>query len=375
VGNLVDKARILVVGGGIGGLTAAIALRQRGFQVDLIERQPEFAVYGVGIIQQANVIRAVAALGILDDYIDAGFGFDHVSVFAPNGIRVARLTTPRLLEGYPSNVGISRRALHKVLVDTARAAGAHIQLGTTAVRLEDTGTAVRATLSSGASAAYDLVIGADGLNSSTRDMIFPDAAAPEFTGQGVWRYNFKRTADVDGIHSYHGQIGVGLCPLADDLMYMFATTPEPGNPEYPRLGIAKTMRDKLTDCPAAIQQFAAAITEDEGVVYRPLEWLFLTGAWHRGRIVLLGDAVHSTTPHLGQGAGLAIEDSLVLADELSKAATPEQAFQAYRERRHERCRYIVEKSKSLCYSQLGKGPHVDQAEATQEMFGVIAHPI
>jgi 2-polyprenyl-6-methoxyphenol hydroxylase-like FAD-dependent oxidoreductase len=206
-------------------------------------------------------------------------------------------------------------------------------------------------------------------------MIFPDAAAPEFTGQGVWRYNFKRTADVDGIHSYHGQIGVGLCPLADDLMYMFATTPEPGNPEYPRLGIAKTMRDKLTSCPAAIQQFAAAITEDEGVVYRPLEWLFLIGAWHRGRIVLLGDAVHSTTPHLGQGAGLAIEDSLVLADELSKAATPEQAFQAYRDRRYERCRYIVEKSKSLCYSQLGKGPYVDQAEATQEMFGVISHPL
>lgn len=369
------SAKILVIGGGIGGLTAAIALCRRGFTVHLIERHPAFTVYGVGIIQQANVIRAVATLGILDAYIDAGFGFDHVSVFAPNGARVARLTTPRLLEEYPSNVGISRRALHQVLVDTARAAGTVIHLGATADRLEDTGTAVKASFSSGTSETYDLVIGADGLHSSTREMIFPDAAPPEFTGQGVWRYNLKRVAEVDGIHAYHGKIGVGLCPLAQDVMYMFATTPEPENTEYPRVGLAKIMRDKLTDCPPAILKFAAAITEDEAVVYRPLEWLFLTGAWHRGRIVLLGDAVHATTPHLGQGAGLAIEDSLVLADELSKAASPEQAFQAYRDRRYERCRYIVEKSKSICYSQLGKGPYVDQAEATQEMFGVIAHPI
>jgi 2-polyprenyl-6-methoxyphenol hydroxylase-like FAD-dependent oxidoreductase len=120
---------------------------------------------------------------------------------------------------------------------------------------------------------------------------------------------------------------------------------------------------------------AQKIIDDEGVVYRPLEYLFLRGPWHHGRVVLLGDAVHSTTPHLGQGAGMAIEDSLVLAEEMAKADTPEHAFVAYRERRFERCRYIVESSKAICDSQLGKCPPIDQAKASRDMFVVVAQPI
>jgi 2-polyprenyl-6-methoxyphenol hydroxylase-like FAD-dependent oxidoreductase len=92
-------------------------------------------------------------------------------------------------------------------------------------------------------------------------------------------------------------------------------------------------------------------------------------------VVLLGDAVHCTTPHLGQGAGLAIEDSLVLADELAKASEPQQAFEAYRQRRFERCRYIVETSVAICNSQLGRRPPVDQAQLTREMLEVTGQPI
>jgi 2-polyprenyl-6-methoxyphenol hydroxylase-like FAD-dependent oxidoreductase len=280
-----------------------------------------------------------------------------------------------MVEGYPSNVGIGRRALHKVLVTKAEAAGAAIRLGVTTAHLEDDGRQVHVTFSSGPPKSYDVVVGADGLKSATRDQIFPDAAAPEFTGQGVWRYNLPLLPHVDGIHAYHGRIGIGLVPLSSTEMYLFATTPEPGNPHYPRVGLAKTLREKLAACPPAIQALVPSITDDDAVVYRPLEWLFLTGAWHRGRIVLLGDAAHTTTPHLGQGAGLAIEDSIVLADELAKADTAELAFQAYRDRRYQRCEYIVEKSKALCFGQIGKGPYVEQAAATQEMFGVIAQPI
>jgi 2-polyprenyl-6-methoxyphenol hydroxylase-like FAD-dependent oxidoreductase len=371
----VKTAKVLVIGGGIGGLTAAIALRQRGFEVDLIERDATFTVYGVGIIQQPNVVRAVKQLGILDDYVHAGFGFDFVTVFAPDGAQVARLATPRMVEGYPSNVGIGRRALHKVLVTKAESLGAAIRLGVTTTHLEDDGREVRVTFTSGAAKSYDVVVGADGLKSATRGQIFPDAAVPEFTGQGVWRYNLPLLPHVDGIHAYHGRIGIGLVPLSSTEMYLFATTPEPGNPHYSRVGLAKTLREKLAASPPAIQALVPSITDDDEVVYRPLEWLFLAGAWHRGRVVLLGDAVHTTTPHLGQGAGLAIEDSIVLADELARADTVERAFQAYRDRRYRRCEYIVEKSKALCFGQIGKGPHVEQAAATQEMFAVIVQPI
>ena len=156
---------------------------------------------------------------------------------------------------------------------------------------------------------------------------------------------------------------------------MYVTTPEPDNPVYATAGMAQTMREKLSAAPPQIQKLAAEITDDEGVVYRPLEQMMLYGAWHDGRVVLLGDAVHATTPHLGQGAGMAIEDSLVLADELSRRDTPEAAFEAYRARRFDRCKYIVEKSLAICHGQLGKGPPVDNAEATHEMFAIVSQPI
>lgn len=126
---------------------------------------------------------------------------------------------------------------------------------------------------------------------------------------------------------------------------MYATTPEPDNPRYPQAQLAKAMRAKLEGVPAPqIQELAARITENDEVIYRPLETFFLQGAWHKGRIVLLGYAVHATTPHLGQGAGMAIEDAIVFADEISKTDRPQTAFQAYRDRRFKRCRYIVEAS-------------------------------
>lgn len=369
------EGKILIVGGGIGGLTAAIALRQKGFEVDLVERDPSWSVYGVGIIQQSNVVRAVAQLGILDDYLEAGFGFDHVEVYLPDGRQVAKIPAPKLAEGYPANIGIGRPALHKVLGDRAKASGAAIRLGVTSDSLKDDGAGVDVVFSDGSAGRYDLVIGADGLYSATRRAIMPDAPTPQPTGQSVWRYNFVRPDDVTCLCAYEGPMGIGLVPLSADRMYMFATTPETPGRRFEREGLAAEMRARLRNAPPRISELTAKITDDEDVVYKPLECLFVDGPWHRGRVVLLGDAVHATTPHLGQGAGMAIEDSLVLADELTKADTPEQAFEAYHARRFERCRYIVERSRAIGDAQLGKGPPADTAGESRKMFEITAQPI
>jgi 2-polyprenyl-6-methoxyphenol hydroxylase-like FAD-dependent oxidoreductase len=369
------SASVLVIGGGIGGLTAAIALRQQGFAVDVIEKDPDWAVYGVGILQQANVVRAMAQLGLFEDYVGAGFGFDAVELFAPTGQHLATIRSPRVIENYPPNIGIGRRALHKVLGDRTLAAGATVRLGLTAERLDDDGAGVTVQFSDGSTGRYGVVIGADGLYSRTREQIFPDAPKPEFTGQSVWRYNFPRLPEIVNLHNYVGQRGIGLAPLSQTLMYLFLTTPEPGNPWFDRAGLAALMRSRLANPPPALAPLVEQITDDAEVVYKPLEWLFLAGDWHRGRVVLLGDAVHATTPHLGQGAGMAIEDSVVLAEELARAATPEQAFRAYHARRFARCRYVVEASRSICYSQLGTGPQVDHAQVTREMLALTAQPI
>lgn len=367
-----QQQRILIIGGGIGGLTSAIALRGDGHTVSVIERDPDWSVYGVGIIQQGNVLRAMKQLGLLDDFLSAAVGFDFVAVHAPNGTMVAKVPSPRLVEGCPANVGIGRRALQKVLADRTIAAGADVRLGLTADALDDDGEGVTVRCSDGSEERFDLVIGADGVHSQTRALLFPETYGAEFTGQSVWRYNLPRPGDLDSLHVYNGPVGAGLVPISDDLMYMYLTTPEPGNPRYPREGIAATMRSKV---PAPLADLAAQITDDDGVVYRPLETFMLEGPWHKGRVVLLGDAVHATTPHLGQGAGMAIEGSLVLAEEIAGGATPEIAFTAYRARRIERCRYIVERSLAICRGQLGKGPPVDNAQATADMFRVVAEPI
>jgi 2-polyprenyl-6-methoxyphenol hydroxylase-like FAD-dependent oxidoreductase len=366
---------ILVIGGGIGGLTAAIALRRKGHRVTVIERDPEWSVYGVGIIQQGNVIRAMDQLDLLQSYVAAGVPFDKVAVHLPDGTLVAQVPSPRLTEGYPANLGISRRALHKVLGDSTIAGGAEVRLGITASGIRDTGDAVDVTFSDDSTGSFDIVIGADGVYSDTRRTIMPEAPQPEFTGQAVWRYNFPRRADLDALHVYNGPIGIGLVPISRDLMYMYVTTPEPGRPFYPKDGLADAMRSKLANAAPQIRAMAEQITDDEGVVYRPLETIMLTGPWHHGRVVLLGDAVHATTPHLGQGAGMAVEDGIVLAEELDRHDTPEEAFTAYRNRRFERCRYIVESSLAICHGQLGKAPPVDNARATAEMFERVAQPI
>jgi 2-polyprenyl-6-methoxyphenol hydroxylase-like FAD-dependent oxidoreductase len=368
--------KILIVGGGIGGLTAAIALCRAGFDVEIIEKDPDWTVYGVGIIQQANVVRAVAQLGILDEYLEASVGFDFVEVYQPSGDLIARIPTAKLAEGYPSNLGISRPALQKVLGDNARKAGATIRLGVVVAALDQDAAGVTVGFSDDSEGRYDLVVGADGLYSQMRHMIFPEARQPEFTGQGVWRYNLPRPAGLDCLRSYEGQVASGLVPLTSDLVYMFITTPEPGNPRYPRQGQAAKMREKLELAAAPMRAMAEQITDDDGVVYKPLEWYFLDGPWHKGRVVLMGDAVHGTTPHLGQGAGMAIEDGIVLAEELARRPTnPDDALRAYTSRRFDRCKFIVDTSVSICFSQLGKGPYVEQAPATQKMFEVTAQPI
>lgn len=239
------QQNILIIGGGIGGLTAAIALGKYDHKLTVIEKDPEWSVYGVGIIQQSNVVRAMQQLGILDDYLDVGYGYDGIEVYIPTGERVAQIPSPKLVEGKPANVGIGRPALHKVLGDRAKAAGAEIRLGVVANTIEDAADQVSVSFSGGKQEQFDFVIAADGVYSSTRRMLFKGAPEPKFTGQAVWRYNFQRPEDVTCLHAYEGRIGLGLVPLSDELMYMFMTTPEADNNRYPLEGIASVMREKV----------------------------------------------------------------------------------------------------------------------------------
>lgn len=367
----------LIVGAGIGGLTAAIALRRQGIPVEMIERDPDWTAYGVGIIQQMNVIRAMGQLDLLDAYMSKACGFDSTAIFVgPGGHKDAEFATPRLAgPDYPSNAGIRRRDLQHVLAERAKELGANVRLGLTVSGLNDDGDGVDVSFSDGSTRRYDIVVGADGVYSQIRGMMLPDAPGPRYTGQWVWRYNLPKPAAMDNIQIFAGPCNAGLVPIANDLMYMFLLSQEAEGHTVALNGAAQAMRSCAKMAPPQIAALLDQISEDAGVVARPLEVVFVEGDWHRGRVVLLGDAIHASTPHLAQGAGMAIEDSIVLADELSKAASPEAAFAAYRARRFARVKHVAENSIRIGEMQMGNIPPFDVGALTGQTIGMMCQPI
>ncbi|UUQ65595.1 FAD-dependent oxidoreductase [Pseudomonas fuscovaginae UPB0736] len=370
-------SNVLIVGGGIGGLCAAIALRRQGIAVDLVELKTEWTVYGVGIIQQSNVVREMHRLGLLDAYLDAAYAFEDVAIYTTHGQQLARIPGQRLAgPNYPANVGISRRALHKVLSETAIELGTQVRLGTSVESFEQDTDGVDVLFSDGRQGRYALMVGADGLFSKVRGLLFGDSYQPHFTGQSVWRYNFPRAAGIDHLANYQGPSGnAGLVPLADDLMYLFTTSHEPGNPWMEPATLAEGLRERLAGFGGLIGELREQIQDSAEVVYKPLEAVFVNEPWYRGRVLLIGDAAHATTPHLGQGAGMAIEDAVVLAEELMAGGSLEEQLQRFMGRRFERCKFISDMSLLAGEKEVQRDPSFDRIGLVKQMLEVTARPI
>lgn len=369
--------RVLIVGGGIGGLCAAIALRRQEIEVDLVELKAQWTVYGVGIIQQSNVVREMAKLGVLDGYLDAAYAFEDVTINTTAGEQLARIPGQRLAgPEYPANVGISRLALHQVLSDTTMALGASIRLGLSVEALEQVGEGVDVLFTDGSRGRYDLVVGADGLYSKMRGLLFGEQYSPRFTGQSVWRYNLPRAAGIDHLATFQGPAGnAGLVPLGNDQMYLFMTSHEPANPRMEAATLATQMRQRLSGFTGLIGELREQITNSDQVVYKPLEVVFVSEPWYRGRVVLIGDAVHATTPHLGQGAGMAIEDAVVLGEELVAGGSVEQQLERFMARRYERCKFISESSVLAGDKEMAHDRCFDRIGLVRRMLEVTAEPI
>lgn len=347
-----EVRKILVVGGGVGGLSATIALRQAGYEVDVVEKNPAWDVYGVGIIQPANALRALDALGLAHEAVAVGQPMrGDTTSNADGSIVFADNDWPALVEGLPPGNGITRPRLHHILQTHTLDSRADVRTGVTFAALDDTGERVEVQFTDGEQRTYDLVVGADGLGSATRAALFGDQYQPRYTGQVCWRYNLPRIEGLEKIWVFIGETGTaGFCPLAQDLMYILTIEkpPEGAPVRLPTQGLAETYRSRLTQFGGAIAEHRDLIVEDQAVVYRPVENVLVPPPWYRGRVVLIGDAAHATSPHCGQGAAQAIEDGIVLTQELQRhAAELGDALAAWQERRYDRCRMVVEGSEAI----------------------------
>ncbi|MFC7047564.1 FAD-dependent oxidoreductase [Emcibacter nanhaiensis] len=370
--------KVLIIGGGIGGLCAAIGFRRKGIEVDLVEISETSKVYHVGIIVQANVVRALKELGVADEAVAVGFPYSGFEMQDPEGNTIVREYGPKLAgEDYPTDLGMARPALHDVLIKATRETGANMHFGVTFEKLDDQGDHVHVTFTDGSEGDYDMVIGADGAYSSVRKFLFPDLPAPKFTGQGVWRYNLPRPKDVTHSVMMDGIPGgkAGYVPLTEDTIYILYVGAEPGNPFFPTETLADEFKKRLEPYGGRIPELAKQITDPELVVYRPLEVCFVPDPWYRGRIVLMGDAAHAGTPHLGQGAAQAIEDAVVLAELAATEQEMEPMLRHYMDRRLERTRFIWESSIQIGEWEQHPTPDANAAALMKKMLEVVSAPI
>jgi 2-polyprenyl-6-methoxyphenol hydroxylase-like FAD-dependent oxidoreductase len=337
-----DVRRVLIVGGGVGGLTAATAFAQRGVEVLLIERRPSFEVPGVGLGQPANALRIYEALGVLPEILASGFTYDRMFIFDPN--RELIVEHKFLLGGgkLPAFCALSRLRLHEILLGAAQRAGVAVRTGLTVSEIHDEGDRVVVVLSDGCNKTVDLVAGFDGIRSAMRRYLFGNAFVPHASGYGGWRVQVPRRAEVRGMEFLQG-VGskTGAMPLADELMYLFHIRPEVPDAAFERRDYSRLLQERLAPYGSYVAEIAASLDGNSDIVYSPIEPILVPWPWHRGRVVIGGDAAHTSPPHLTQGAAMAAEDGYTLAREvLAGDGALEQRLMRWSQTRWARCAFV-----------------------------------
>lgn len=373
-----DVGRALVIGGGFSGMSAAIELRKIGVDVDVVEIDKAWRSYGAGITISGATLRALGSIGVLPSIVAGGACTDGCDVFRADGHLLATLPTPHLAgPEIPGSGGIMRPVLAKILADATLAAGARVRLGCTFTRIDPAASHVQVAFDDGSSERYDLVIGADGLFSKVRETILPEAPRPRYTGQGVWRAVVPRPREVERAAMFMGvRHKAGVNPVSAQEMYLFLTEQRNVNEHVPPEQLLPQLSALLCEFSAPlIAGIRTGLGAESRIVYRPLEGLLLPQPWNVGRVLLIGDAVHATTPHLASGAGIGIEDGLVLAQELRASATLAEALPHFQARRWERCRLVVENSLRLGEIERTGGSQQEHTDIMRRSMTALMQPI
>ncbi|HEU4723585.1 MAG TPA: FAD-dependent monooxygenase [Gemmatimonadaceae bacterium] len=347
--------RVLIAGAGIGGLGLAVGLGRRGIAVDAIEAREDEHVAGIGISVPNNALRMINELGLLQDVIDAGFVFDQYVMCDDAGEVIVALPTPPSSDDVPGYMGISRPVLSAILTGGAVGNGAQIRRGVTIAAVEQDGDGVDVTFSTGEQDRYDLVVGCEGLRSPLRRELFGEDCGPQFTGYACWRAKPTIPRAVSAMTKYAGATTkAGLVPINEDEMYLFHVTAEPGNPWFDQRDMRDLLAARLEEYTGVVADVREHLPEADEIVYSPLEEVRLPAPWYRDRVVVMGDAAHAVVPHLSQGGSQALEDAVVLADELGKSQSVAAALHSFMNRRFERASHLQEVSHHLLVKEMTK---------------------
>jgi 2-polyprenyl-6-methoxyphenol hydroxylase-like FAD-dependent oxidoreductase len=334
---MVDAMRAVVVGAGIGGLAAAIALERAGDEAIVIERAPELREAGFGLVVTANAVNALRALGLSDAIAERGTRVRRAEIRNPRGDLLTRIDYESL--GWET-YGILRSELQQVMLEAVPVE--RLRLGRTCVGASEDGQAL---LDDADPVVGDVVVGADGIRSAVRRSLF-GAEHLRYGGHRAWRAGTRfddelirdRFVEVWGVG---GGFGFGPAGRGRVYWYCFEAVPEAAPaPKRPRDEFLRRYGSWFDPIPALIESTEQDAVEPTFTYDRPPR-----RTWGRGRVTLLGDAAHPMKPNIGQGAAQALEDAVVLSSCVAESDDPEEALRAYESRRINRANAVVRASR------------------------------
>ena len=343
---------VLVIGAGLAGTACAIRLAQAGVVVDLVDKQSDVTALGSGITLQGNALRALRELGVWEQVDKHGYSYDSLGLRAPdpNGTLIAELDEMRTGgTDLPATAGMYRPDLARILTDRAVEVGVRPRWGVAPVALAQDDDGVDVEFNDGTAGRFDLVVGADGVRSWTRQAIGIEVQTTP-TGMGIWRVFTRRPESVTRTDLYYGGPSyiAGYCPTGPDTLYAyivekaqdrFSTTPEE------KLSV---IRDLETAYHGPWDDIRDLITDPATVNYTWFETHVVPAPWNRGRVVIIGDAAHVCPPTVAQGGAQALEDALVLTELLrDRDAVDDDLWQTFMDRRFARAAEVVEASLQL----------------------------
>jgi 2-polyprenyl-6-methoxyphenol hydroxylase-like FAD-dependent oxidoreductase len=348
-----DPVKVMVAGAGIGGLSAAIALRRAGFEVAVLERAPELGAVGAGLLLAANAQKALGRLGLAGAVARLGTPASAGEIRSWRGEVLASIPAAELEKaiGTPS-AAVHRADLQALLVREVD--DGTLRLGTEVGAFEQDESGMRVLFADGSHESADILVGADGLRSRIRAGLF-GSEEPRYAGYTAWRAVVKPTEELvpwgTGFESWGRGARFGCAHIGDGRVYWFATANAPegekDGPPCSPAGAKATLLRRFSGWHRPVADLIEVAEEDTILRTDIYDREPLGEHWGEGRVTLLGDAAHPMTPNLGQGACQAIEDAVVLARCLGERGATAEALRSYESLRSDRVAMVVRRSRRV----------------------------
>jgi 2-polyprenyl-6-methoxyphenol hydroxylase-like FAD-dependent oxidoreductase len=341
--------KFAIAGGGIGGLSLAIAMQRKGFDVIVYEGAPVMKPLGAGLALAANAIKAYQEIGIAEEILKAGKKLRSLQIKDQKGKILSSANAEQLATklGVTNNFTIHRADLHDVLINQLKPGS--LQLGKGISDFDQDSEKVILKFTDGSLGITDYLIGADGIHSKVRRNLLPESA-PRYAGYTCWRavidkipdgFDFETTSETWG---REGRFGIA--PLSKNRVYWFACVNANQNDPIMKEFTAEDLQSWFRNFHSPIPQLLNNTRNDQ-LIWSDIIDLKPLKQFAFDKVVLIGDAAHATTPNMGQGACMAIEDAVILANSIMANKNVESAFKFFEEKRITRTTRIVENSWTL----------------------------